>query len=383
MISKTSLAAIASVAAFFAASANGLSTKGYAVYANGKEIAFIESVDDLNGITEEFDSKIRDEYGIDADIGGKITVTERIEPKSSITEGEELKKNLSRLSDFMQEGYTLIINDKETITFSGYSDMIKALSAYKARFMIDECESSFAEKTEYKKEYVTAAKISSVDDALKEIGDKKLLNVEGKANIEYHSTIDFKTKEEKDETMYAGSREVVCEGIPGDSIVSAEVSYLNGEEVSRKIIKTKVVSAPIDEIVKTGTLQPPGGQAIGIFSLPVSGKLTSGFGQRWGRMHTGIDLAVPEGTPVAASDGGEVIFAAYSGSYGNLVKVDHKNGYITYYAHCSSLLVNVGDKVQKGGIVALSGNTGNSTGPHCHFEIRYNNQPLNPLEYAN
>lgn len=122
--------------------------------------------------------------------------------------------------------------------------------------------------------------------------------------------------------------------------------------------------------------------ATGIFSLPLDGRLTSKFGQRWGRLHGGIDIASGVGTPIKASDSGEVIFAGDCGSYGLLVKLDHKNGYVTYYAHCSEIKVSSGDLIKKGETIALVGSTGNSTGPHCHFEIRYNNEPQNPLQYV-
>ena len=125
----------------------------------------------------------------------------------------------------------------------------------------------------------------------------------------------------------------------------------------------------------------PSGVGTGVFSKPLEGIFTSGFGQRWGRLHGGIDLASETGTPIMASDDGTVIFTGDCGTYGLLVKIDHKNGYVTYYAHCSEIISSVGDLVEKGDVIALVGNTGNSTGPHCHFEIRYDNVPQNPLEF--
>ncbi len=124
------------------------------------------------------------------------------------------------------------------------------------------------------------------------------------------------------------------------------------------------------------------GVGTGSFIKPLDGTFTSGYGQRWGRLHGGIDIANAVGTPVAAADDGEVIFTGNCGTYGLLVKLDHKNGYVTYYAHCSEIKVSVGDLVKKGDVIALVGNTGNSTGPHCHFEIRYDNVPKNPLDFV-
>jgi murein DD-endopeptidase MepM/ murein hydrolase activator NlpD len=119
----------------------------------------------------------------------------------------------------------------------------------------------------------------------------------------------------------------------------------------------------------------------GAVAWPVSGPVTSGFGIRWGRMHEGIDIAVAEGTPVRAAAAGTVIYAGWLGGYGNLVVVDHGNGLSTAYAHNSSLGVGVGQSVAAGEVVSYSGNTGNSTGPHVHFEVRVNGSAVDPLGY--
>ena len=119
----------------------------------------------------------------------------------------------------------------------------------------------------------------------------------------------------------------------------------------------------------------------GVLGWPVSGPVTSGFGVRWGRMHEGIDIAVGEGTPVRAAAAGTVIYAGWMSGYGNLVAVDHGNGLSTAYAHNSSLAVSVGQSVAAGKIVSYSGNTGNSTGPHVHFEVRVNGSAVDPLRY--
>jgi murein DD-endopeptidase MepM/ murein hydrolase activator NlpD len=98
-------------------------------------------------------------------------------------------------------------------------------------------------------------------------------------------------------------------------------------------------------------------------------------------MHTGIDIGVPTGSPVWASKAGEVIISSWYGGYGNLIVIDHGNGVSTWYGHNSSLTVSVGQSVSRGQVVAKAGSTGNSTGPHVHFEIRYNGNPVDPVPY--
>lgn len=119
--------------------------------------------------------------------------------------------------------------------------------------------------------------------------------------------------------------------------------------------------------------------------LPLSGTVTSEFGERNDpingekNMHKGIDLAADTGTKVTATAGGIVKSARYSNSYGYIVEIDHGNGYLTKYAHNSSLTVKTGDTVVKGQTVAYSGSTGNSTGPHLHYEVCYEGVPVNPV----
>ncbi|MEL7074357.1 MAG: M23 family metallopeptidase [Cyanobacteria bacterium J06582_2] len=113
---------------------------------------------------------------------------------------------------------------------------------------------------------------------------------------------------------------------------------------------------------------------------PAQGALTSHYGWRWGRIHQGIDIAAPIGTPIVAAAAGEVIGVGWYGGYGNLIKLEHLDGSVTYYAHNHRNLVTHGQKVEQGEQIAEMGNTGNSTGPHLHFEIRLSNKEvIDPL----
>jgi murein DD-endopeptidase MepM/ murein hydrolase activator NlpD len=114
---------------------------------------------------------------------------------------------------------------------------------------------------------------------------------------------------------------------------------------------------------------------------PADGVVTSGFGKRWGRMHEGIDIAAPIGTPIWAAAAGTVIHAGWLSGYGSLVVVDHGNGLATAYAHASAILVVLGQQVSQGETIALVGSTGHSTGPHLHFEVRINGVAVDPLLY--
>jgi murein DD-endopeptidase MepM/ murein hydrolase activator NlpD len=155
------------------------------------------------------------------------------------------------------------------------------------------------------------------------------------------------------------------------------IEDLRSLQAESAAIAARIRSAQSSSIVPTATGEP---SAAGLI-WPVHGVFTSGFGWRWGRMHEGIDLAVGTGTPVVAAAAGTVILAGWLGGYGNLVVIDHGNGMSTAYGHNSSVTVGVGQYVAQGQLVAYSGNTGHSTGPHLHFEVRINGTAVDPLGY--
>ena len=160
------------------------------------------------------------------------------------------------------------------------------------------------------------------------------------------------------------------------------VYYYNDKEVDRVILKEEVVVESVPKIVERGTKIPP------TYIKPISGgRASSGFGKRKAPTrgassnHKGQDWAVPTGTAVMASNGGTVVKAGWGSGYGYVVYINHADGRQTRYAHLSKVLVSVGQTVKQGEKIALSGNTGISSGPHVHFEILINGKQVNPLNY--
>jgi murein DD-endopeptidase MepM/ murein hydrolase activator NlpD len=125
----------------------------------------------------------------------------------------------------------------------------------------------------------------------------------------------------------------------------------------------------------------PGAGPPGSWTRPTTGPITSGFGQRWGRLHAGVDFGTPIGTPVYAASDGTVHAAGPASGYGQWVKLAHPGGTTTVYGHISSWVVTVGQAVQAGQLIAYSGNEGRSTGPHLHFETRPADRPVDPLAF--
>lgn len=181
---------------------------------------------------------------------------------------------------------------------------------------------------------------------------------------------------EDDDSMYIGETEVIQEGTPGKHIVTDLVTYKGDIESDREQLEENIQVAAVAQIVKRGTKSKP------TYMYPVTNwNITSTFGYRWGRLHAGTDVGVPIGTTVRASRGGQVTTAGWVGGYGNCVIIDHGDGVCTRYGHLSEVTVSVGQYVDQGQQIALSGNTGRSTGPHLHFEIRINGEAVDPMPY--
>ena len=126
-----------------------------------------------------------------------------------------------------------------------------------------------------------------------------------------------------------------------------------------------------------GPIRPGSGGLI----WPVNGPIVSPFGMRWGRLHAGVDIAVPSGTPVRAAKSGNVLIAGWVGGYGNYTCIGHGGGLSTCYGHQSSIGTSVGANVSQGQVIGSSGCTGHCFGPHVHFETRINGAPVNPMGY--
>ena len=216
-----------------------------------------------------------------------------------------------------------------------------------------------------------------------QIGDEIIITVpEPELSV---TTVEESTYEEdyyaevqyiENDDWYTTDTVVRQEPVAGHHEVTALITRKNGKEEEREIIAETVLEEPVPKIVERGTKIPP------TYIKPLSGgRFTSGYKWRWGRMHKGVDWACPVGTAIMASCGGTVVQAGWMGGYGYCITLKHPDGRQTRYGHLSKILVSVGQSVKQGQKIALSGNTGRSTGPHVHFEILINGSQVNPLKY--
>ncbi len=212
------------------------------------------------------------------------------------------------------------------------------------------------------------------------------LSVQTTEHVTYTEAIPCPVEEVKDDKMYKGDSKIVTKGEEGEARVEADVIYVNGYEKERTVTDTTTLREPTTTVKAVGTKERPKTASKGTYIWPTSShRINSYFGGRkiFGSYsyHSGLDIHATYGEAIKAADGGTVTKAGYSGSYGNLVVITHDNGTQTYYAHNSSIVVSVGQKVYQGQTIAKAGSTGRSTGVHCHFEVRVRGTAVNPLNY--
>lgn len=300
------------------------------------------------------------------------------------------------------------------------SDMIKTEEQLRAMFQNNSDKPAYyiCKEGEYlstiaKKFGMTRAQLLAANPNLKETelyGGKRIniaapdifLQVKTIKTETYTVDIDYSTKRKGTNDLYVGNTKVQTEGKKGVKRVTAEITYVDGKRTDKNIVDTKVITKPVDKVILVGTKKKQSRSYSSSGSGYVSGNFSQGSGTPSGNFtcplpgcylscgfmgysgHTGADLCLRGGTlnaAVHAADGGVVEASGWSGGYGNLIRINHGNGFVTYYAHLNARYVATGDRVSKGQVIGRAGSTGNSTGPHLHFEVRYHGSAYNPLRY--
>ncbi|NLY77107.1 MAG: peptidoglycan DD-metalloendopeptidase family protein [Tissierellia bacterium] len=420
---------------------NEIRTRGYVVYYGSEQVGIVREKEEVAGVLEEIKENLSSVHDCEIVLGEELKFEETHAKDDKITSVDEIENNIRSQLDYSVNGYALLVNGKEV----GYSkskeeledllNNLKELYASKEKENAKVIEVSFLEDVKIEEKNFPLNKLSngeelkkhileggeevkthtvevgeslwtiaklydiSVDDLIEansgrdpeklQIGDevkltisKPLVTVVTVEEVEYTSKVDYEVKVEYDKSMYKTQSKVKVKGEKGENKYLAKVIKHNGTVVSNEILKEEVVKKPVNQLVVKGTKELPKTVATGAFLMPTRGRLTSRYGMRNGRMHYGLDIATSVGTPIKAADGGKVTYAGYRGSYGYLVEINHGNGYVTRYAHCNSISVKAGQRVAKGQVIATVGNTGNSKGPHLHFEVLKNGRNVNPAGFV-
>ncbi|OEF97834.1 peptidoglycan DD-metalloendopeptidase family protein [Desulfuribacillus alkaliarsenatis] len=412
--------------------------KTYKVFIDG---AYIGNVSDTQIIEDHINNQLTDlmyAYDLEARLINEITYEEYFENEIEAQDSLVLNKT-KNLLDFQTRSVMIYVNDNPVVRVASEQDAEEIIENVKqayvsnsenSRVMVAEINDRVDYKVEWAQpsdirdlESATAVLLRGTDKEIKHIvesgeniwviaqknkvtvseimdanpqlssqsdiirpGDELSLvvpepfvNVEVVEEIQVVESIPFSTRNVNNNSMYTWESRVQTRGQPGEKEVVYRISKINGKEVEREIIEETIIKEPVEQVVARGTIGVPANGS-GTLAWPTSGgRISSMFGGA--RRHTGVDIANPTGTPVYAADHGTVVFAGWNGGYGNLIRVAHTSSMQTYYAHLSSINVRVGQTVNKGEVIGRVGSTGQSTGPHLHFEVRLNGSPVNPMNY--
>lgn len=409
---------------------------GYKVTVAGRTLGLIPSQQMFNDVYESISENVFSMTGQDFSIPAEAELKMTLALNRSFQCQEQFAESLKSVSPDMVPAYTVLIDKKMVVSLPSEEMALAALNEYKNSFSAGAKESALEFKNEVEVRYMFAPKklLHSKDGAINYLLNGEFSYYRAKENTtvsdlsektgipesiilksnvtdgntipknqviklylgkmftdvmstrheQREESIPFEIVEQPTDSIYDGSKEIITPGTNGLKYVDEFITCINGIETSRKVLHESIIKAPVTQVEYIGTKKKPSPVGTGKLLMPTSGALSSRFGFRWGRNHQGIDLGASLGTPIYAADNGTVIYSQYNdGGYGYMVQIDHANGLKTCYAHCDKLLVNSGDVVAKGDIIAEVGNTGRSTGPHLHFEVRRGDVPIDPLEYLN
>lgn len=370
------------------------SITAYEYMYNGKVLGIVKNQEEVYKTIDAIGDKLTYEHGaeINIDKENDITFNRVFSIGEKIDEKDDVLNRLTYMKDINAKGYAININGTQVAILSSEQGAKDTLEEIEKLYMSDDSKKydkvGFVETVLIE---IVETKLGNIQSPQKAkdiilVGSnaeegKPLLTVKVEEEIQYTETVYYDIVYEDTQTKYKGENTVKSQGQNGERIVTAKVTSVNGEEIEKTEIKSQVVSEPTSQVVLRGMKDLPPLVGTGTFVYPIRGTITSRFGYRWGNIHPALDIAAPSGTPIKASDGGTVSFAGMKPSYGYIVEINHGGNRVTRYAHCSKLLVKTGEKVYQGMHIANVGSTGDSTGPHVHFEVLINGVNKNPLSY--
>ena len=338
-----------------------IETEAYGVYDGDNLVAIVKSNEDaenlLNDAMSELSTPDQGMTLVSAEFGNPLDIKPLNVLLTSVQDTTTARRQMTQggqmdIAHIVEEGETL-----ETLA-ADYSA--------ETENMFDDANNPIAEEPEQGDKIHIHKTVEPVSVKMVETGRVK-------------EVVEFKTIKKETDKYYKGDTIVDQEGRNGYQTFEGTITKEGGKEIDRQGEVIEEQPKVRNKIILVGTAERPKSAPTGTYAIPMDRyTLTSGFGPRWGRTHTGLDMAAPVGTPIYATDGGTVIRSSFYTSYGYCIDIDHGNGRITRYAHCSKLLVNAGEKVYQRQLIALVGSTGHSTGPHLHFEVRLNGSPINP-----
>lgn len=348
---------------------NGIIEEASGLYVDGRLMGAVKSSADLRFLLQELLNSVRgSDKSAQAEFIPNVETINGLFPTTSIMTTESMKKMLNSTAQSAVV-YTVKEGDTATSIAKAHHMTLSELNKINNNRLGDDLH---------------PGDIVNIEVAVPTIGVRLV------KTVTYQVPLSYKTVTIQDNSQYTDYSKVKTEGVNGVQQCVDKVSYVNGIESGREIVSRTVITPSVDEVVVTGTKKRPRisepGQSTGSLMWPVPSlhTITTYFTWRWGSFHSGIDISGGSayGKTIVAADGGVVVSAGWRNGYGNCIEISHGKGLHTLYGHASKLLVSSGQRVSKGQAIAKVGSTGNSTGPHCHFEVIKNGTKVNPLGYV-
>lgn len=416
------------------------SAKSYTVYLNNEEVGIVRERETVDSTLKRIQTEYKDKYNTDANILSAIEIVESNANDSELVSDTGLYSKLRSKVDIKSIAYGISVNgevigalktkeeadelvnevveyftqnyEKEEILDVSFDEAVKVetvnvgfdeisekdeLLDYiiigtdeKVSYTVENGDTywDIAMKYDMTVDELMAANPDADEnklmpgDELSLVVPKPFINVNIKRKLVAEEKIKYDSETQYVSYMYSDESKVKKAGVYGVAEVEYVVTEQNGVEVAREEVSRNVVSQPESEVVIVGTQTPPPKSGTGVFINPLpASTISSRYGQRGKGFHYGLDMAKASGSDIKAADGGTVIYSGWYGTYGYMIEIDHGGGWTTKYAHCSKLYVSKGEKVYQGQIIAAVGNTGYSTGPHLHFEVRKYGSTKNPSSF--
>lgn len=359
---------------------------GYTVYYGDKALGFVSNPGEILGNISNINNSISEEVKAEAMVDeAEFSFERSVKLFSAKDEWTEIADEANENCDIDVNVYDIYVDGDLIAQDSSLDGVVSAMSQIKEEYVAenpdDSCDNiDFDEVVEInvtKAEEVETAEQEELYEALNDCLTVRTLSYEDEVK-----TIEFNTVYEKSEDVPEGVQKVKQEGKKGAIKVTTKIERVNGEVVSKQLVKRVIEKEAQDKIIVINPKSPVAANESG-FINPTTGLLTSKMGTRWGRTHKGIDIANSVGTPIYAALGGTVEAAENKNNgYGNMIKINHGNGLYTLYAHLSGFNCKIGQKVEQGDLIGAMGSTGRSTGSHLHFEVIQDGVNLDPLLYV-
>lgn len=370
---------------------NNNKPNAYEISIDKKVIAYVK--DDKKGlslvkstvdeVTRRFStSKLKDALTIN-----KVKVNEDF-----LTEDTLISKVIIENSDLLVDAYSMEADGRQFAIVANENEgqiiLDKVKNYYNLKCGLEIKENILKTNIKYTKKKTLVSQVDDIDivvsriEAVNAKSKKQLVTFQLKGSVQSTEAISPPIVIQWSNDMTVGQSKLIDNGKEGKKTIIKEIQMENSKLVSTKIVSEKIITLPKNKVVLQGNKNPIVALT-GVLYTPSRGAISSPFGMRWGKMHEGLDIAASMGDPIYAALDGIVSCSGWETGYGNVIKLQHVNGLITIYGHCSKLEVSVGQKVKKGDKIGLVGSTGNSTGPHLHFEVRVNGVPQNPVAFLN